>query len=112
MLRSFDYAAAHVPGPRTAGWRNECRSAFLDGYAGGPLEPAHATTLRAYEADKAVYEVIYEIRNRPDWVDIPLAAAASLAESATGNGSNSNGHSDPTLKPAETGIATTRLKEQ
>ena len=112
MLRSFDYAAASAPGPRSAAWLNECRSAFLDGYAGGPLKPADAATLRAYEADKAVYEVVYEIRNRPDWVDIPLAAVATLAGSLTGNGSNSNGHSDPTLKPAEIGVATTKLKEQ
>jgi len=111
MLRSFDYAAASAPGPRSADWRNECRSAFLEGYAGGPLEPADATTIRAYEADKAVYEVVYEIRNRPDWADIPLAAVATIAGSS-GSGSNSNGHSDPALKPTSIGVVTTKLKEQ
>ena len=40
MLRSFDYAAASVPGPESAGWAEECRPAFLRGYAGGELSPA------------------------------------------------------------------------
>jgi maltokinase len=79
MLRSFDYAAATVPGPHSAAWAAECRAAFLRGYAGVELDAADVGMLRAYEADKAIYEVVYEARNRPDWVDIPLRAVAALA---------------------------------
>ena len=80
MLRSFDYAAGSVPEPDSATWVDDCRRAFLRGYAGGQLSPADAATVRAYEADKAIYEVIYEVRNRPDWVSIPLGAVATLAQ--------------------------------
>jgi maltokinase len=80
MLRSFDYAAASVPEPDSATWAKECRQAFLRGYAGGELSPADTAAVRAYEADKAIYEVIYEVRNRPDWVSIPLGAVATLAQ--------------------------------
>ena len=90
MLRSFDYAAASVPGPGSAAWAAECRAAFLLGYAGGELGTADASMLRAYEADKAIYEVAYETRNRPDWVGIPLRAVAALAAD---NGDS--GGSDP-----------------
>ena len=31
-------------------------------------------TLAGYLIDKAVYEVRYELRNRPDWVGIPVGA--------------------------------------
>ena len=82
MLRSFDYAAATVPGEDSRSWADACRAAFLSGYAGGDLGADDAAVLRAYEADKAVYEVVYETRNRPDWVGIPLAAVASIAASA------------------------------
>ena len=35
--------------------------------------------LRAFEAEKAVYEVVYEARMRPSWVVLPMAAVARLA---------------------------------
>jgi maltokinase len=79
MLRSFDYAAASVPGPNSGAWAAEARAAFLRGYAGGELSGNDSQLLRAYEADKAIYEVVYETRNRPDWVGIPLGAVATLA---------------------------------
>ncbi|GAA3611336.1 maltokinase N-terminal cap-like domain-containing protein [Microlunatus ginsengisoli] len=80
MLRSFDYAGASVPGPGSAAWVADCRTAFLDAYAGGGLDADDAAVLRAYETDKAVYEVVYEVRNRPDWVHIPVGAVAALSE--------------------------------
>jgi len=79
LLRSLDYAAASVPGPASREWALAARNAFLRAYAGGELTEVDAAVLRAYEADKAIYEVIYEVRNRPDWVNIPLAAIAALS---------------------------------
>ncbi len=77
MLRSFDYAAANQPSGHAEHWAQDCRGAFLTGY-GGALDRHSTDILRAYEADKAIYEVVYETRNRPDWVPIPLAAIARL----------------------------------
>jgi len=85
MLRSFDYAGASVPGTegtsRDAEWSGwwvaACRKAFLQEYA-GELSAQEAAILRAYEVDKAIYEVVYEVRNRPEWVHIPLTAIAAL----------------------------------
>jgi maltokinase len=84
MLRSFDYAGASVPrhgGSSSAGWVAACRAAFLEAYAGA-LSSEDAAILRAYEVDKAIYEVVYETRNRPDWTDIPRTAVAALVRDA------------------------------
>ena len=90
MLRSFDYAAQSVvkdmhsreePGSqvtyRATEWVQRNREAFLDGYVearGEALTESERALVDAYEADKAVYEVVYEARNRPTWLDIPMSA--------------------------------------
>ncbi|WIB26073.1 phosphotransferase [Curtobacterium sp. MCSS17_015] len=90
MLRSFDYVAgalAHDEQPVDTGdWAHEARSAFLDGYergSGSDLR-AHRALLDAFELDKAVYEVVYEARNRPTWVGIPVAAVDRLVARSAG----------------------------
>lgn len=73
MLRSFDYAGIVGGGPDGAAWAAEARAAFLPAYAGEPgSAPLDDILLRALVLDKAVYETVYEARNRPDWLPIPL----------------------------------------
>jgi maltokinase len=89
MLRSFDYAARHmlVEQPedaqrayRAQEWAERNRSAYCAGYsAASGLDPCGGSPLlRAFEADKAVYECVYEARNRPHWLMIPLASLTRL----------------------------------
>ncbi|MGO1488366.1 MAG: phosphotransferase [Arachnia sp.] len=75
MLRSFDYAAA--TGGGTTNWLEDCRDAFLEGY--GPPTAQETSLLAAFEADKAVYEVIYERRNREHLVFVPMNSLNRLA---------------------------------
>jgi maltokinase len=90
MLRSFDYAAGfllvgHPDDPElewaARTWARNNREAFCRGYAdGGGSDPdKHLAVLRAFEFDKAVYEVLYEARNRPNWLRVPLESIATAA---------------------------------
>lgn len=84
MLRSFDYAAAVG---RAAGscWAERARAAFCEGYAAVHHDPREdPQLLRAHETDKAVYEVLYEARHRPDWLPVPMSAIRRLAERERG----------------------------
>jgi predicted trehalose synthase len=36
--------------------------------------------LRVFELEKAVYELRYELNNRPDWVKIPVAGILRMLE--------------------------------
>ncbi|WP_030747032.1 hypothetical protein [Streptomyces sp. NRRL S-31] len=80
MLRSFDYAA-HSVSPPALEWAHACRAAYCAGYAeaSGRDPRTDPVLLRAYETDKAVYEVVYEARHRPDWLAVPLGAVRRLA---------------------------------
>ncbi len=93
MLRSFAYAAdasrllAKVPSP--AGWEESCRSAFVEGWRATvdprllpSSEPGLDRLLALFELQKLVYELRYELANRPDWVGIPVAGLERMLEGA------------------------------
>ncbi|MFF9221526.1 maltokinase N-terminal cap-like domain-containing protein [Streptomyces viridosporus] len=82
MLRSFDYAARSADPPQPE-WAERCRAAYCSGYAeaAGRDPRTDPVLLRAYEIDKAVYEVLYEARHRPEWLPVPMTAVRRLASS-------------------------------
>ena len=75
LFRSIDYATSRHSdplSPEPVAWAEQARDAFWSGYCGTNSSVPKVVT--AYEIDKAIYEVGYELRNRPEWVDIPLGA--------------------------------------
>jgi maltokinase len=94
MLRSFAYAATASTVARGVeapeGWEGRARDRFLDGYL-ETVDPALLPSgqlgierlLSVFELEKAVYELRYELDNRPDWVGIPVAGIQRLIEQAT-----------------------------
>jgi maltokinase len=92
MLRSFSYVVAgarQLRGVEVApGWEERAREAFLETYFAAidpsllpPGEQPTQQLLSVFELEKAVYELRYEINNRPDWVAIPVAGIVRLLES-------------------------------
>jgi maltose alpha-D-glucosyltransferase/alpha-amylase len=81
-------------------WKRAVTAGFLRGYLAraqdapflptaprAPSAPrAHvspsqlALMLRFYELERVVYELGYEMNNRPDWLDIPLRGLSALAD--------------------------------
>jgi maltose alpha-D-glucosyltransferase/alpha-amylase len=105
MLRSFDYAAHvallnwrerglvsdadHLYLESWAGYWSKCAgAAFICGYKtsteGTRLLPADTARLKDlldfYVLDKAVYELGYELNNRPEWVSIPIGGIIEIIE--------------------------------
>jgi predicted trehalose synthase len=93
MLRSLAYAATAAELTREADvpedWEERARERFLEAY----LDTVDATLLPAgdaaierllavFELEKAVYELRYELDNRPDWVGIPVAGIERLMQQA------------------------------
>jgi maltose alpha-D-glucosyltransferase/alpha-amylase len=98
MLRSFSYAAGAALGktlespddearlgPLAADWEKETRNAFLTAYdetARNATIYESESDMRAlvamFELEKALYELRYELNNRPDWVRWPLAGIVRL----------------------------------
>jgi trehalose synthase-fused probable maltokinase len=84
MLRSFAYAASAAG--VDPGWEERARSEFLEGYLSAidqrviPSGDALDRVLAIFELEKAVYELRYELDNRPDWVHIPVAGIQRLLE--------------------------------
>src|SRR5690606_36403355 len=102
MMRSFSYAAhaalfawssarpddfARLE-PWARVWAHFAGQAFLEEWneavRGASFVPADAAVfdrlLRAFLLEKACYEVLYEINNRPDWVRIPLTGILEIAD--------------------------------
>lgn len=91
MLRSFDYASRqpYMDGSalqdpdeltrvRAHGWARDCQDVFCDGYSRASGTDLRETShlLKAFLMQKAVYEVVYEARHRPGWINIPMSAIA------------------------------------
>lgn len=100
MLRSFNYAACaarregfgetHHAEKITSRWEQLATDAFWGGYTAmarpgevsflPATETAAATVLRVFELDKAIYEIGYELNNRPDWLEIPLGGLRRILD--------------------------------
>jgi maltokinase len=86
LLRSFSYAAS-VAGLDERAVEQRSREELLNGYMpvvqdAGVLPPREVAerVLRIFELEKAVYELRYELGNRPDWVHVPVRGILRILE--------------------------------
>ena len=99
MLRSFAYAAAaalrNLPADASAAaaaraqqWLEAAEDTFLASYFSTasehtqllPHDGERSTLLRSLTLEKAMYELLYELNNRPDWLSIPLSGILTLLQ--------------------------------
>ncbi len=91
MLRSFAYTSSAVEilkGDKAPGdFEHRARERFLEHYLAevdSALLPAGEAAIRnllsIFELEKAIYELQYELDNRPDWISIPVAGIRRLLE--------------------------------
>jgi maltose alpha-D-glucosyltransferase/alpha-amylase len=86
MLRSFSYAKWSVAkGGELDDWEREARRSFLSAYAAatqgsGLFESFDdvAGLMKLFELEKVLYELRYELGNRPDWVQVPLSGLLGM----------------------------------
>jgi maltose alpha-D-glucosyltransferase/alpha-amylase len=86
MLRSFDYAAEAAGVGFVREWARRVSGAFLDSYweTAGSAVFVPATVeerdmlMDVLQVEKALYEVRYELDNRPAWVRVPLRGLLTL----------------------------------
>ncbi|MDQ6816547.1 MAG: phosphotransferase [Actinomycetota bacterium] len=91
MLRSFAYVSSAVEllkrGQLLPGFEQRARERFLERYF-AEIDPtllphgeaAVRNLLTIFELEKAIYELRYELDNRPDWISIPVAGISRLLE--------------------------------
>lgn len=108
MLRSFDYAAAMAvrsaqsvdTSPEASAARrrvadtylSQARAAFIESYRAATVEIPHAwkdhkgesAALELFTLEKTAYEVVYEARNRPSWLAVPLQGLRGLLNLSDG----------------------------
>lgn len=99
MLRSFDYAAgvairngngSPVSLEASNEWAKRSRKAFLSGYEAesGHVVDTESPLFLGLWLDKALYEVVYELQNRPSWVQVPASAVQEVLSTMTTNDTN------------------------
>jgi maltose alpha-D-glucosyltransferase/alpha-amylase len=83
MVRSLEYLHAVLKKKRRRFPIEDARDAYLAGYSAiidSESKEELLNWLPHYELEKALYEIEYELRSRPDWLEIPLSAAVKLLQ--------------------------------
>jgi maltose alpha-D-glucosyltransferase/alpha-amylase len=109
MIRSFDYAAAMairntqstdasreadaVRRAVAANYRSQARTAFQEAYRLAAADLPHTwherdgevAALALFSLEKAAYEILYEARYRPDWLNVPVQGLVELGQHLLGS---------------------------